>query len=130
MDAIKDLRDREQAESDEQIGYVDLVKGTYRGRGDQDTRKTIEEWAKGVGVTAVIWSDFEPNFQEKTGRPWSMQNALDYIHSLNGDALRMARNYILNAPDFVHTPFRDAAAEEAKAAEEVKAAEEAKKVPP
>jgi len=39
---------------------------------------------------------------------------LNYIRSLNGDALQMARNYIRNAPDFVRTPFREAAEEEEK----------------
>ena len=63
----------------------------------------------------MIWSDFEPNFEKRTGHPWSVKNALDYVRSLNGDALRMARNYIRNAPDFVRTPFREAAAEEEKA---------------
>ena len=119
-DAISDLREREEAENEEQIGYVDLVSGTHGPRDDRDTCKTVDEWAKGTwakdhDVTAVIWSNFKPNFKDRVGESWSVENALGYIRCLTSDVAReVARKYIRDAPPFVRTPFREAAEEEEK----------------
>ncbi len=112
-DAIKDLTEREKAESEQQIGFVDCASGTHRGR-DEGICKAIEDWAKSRGAVAVIWADFEPNFERRTKRPWSIEHALDYIRSLRDDARAEARKYIRAAPELVRTAFREAAEKEEK----------------
>jgi hypothetical protein len=60
----------------------------------------------------VVWADFEPNFERRTKRPWSIEHALEYIRGLCAEARAMARKYIRDAPDFVRTAFREAAERE------------------
>jgi hypothetical protein len=112
-DAIADLMARESARREEDIGFVGLALRTHRGR-DQAAVRTIEDWAREHHVAAVVWADFEPNFEALRKRPWSIAAALDYLRDLAEDGRAAAATYLDRAPEFVRTPLREAVEEAAR----------------
>ena len=107
--AIDDLASREGTTQEEQIGFVDLIANTHRGR-DAATVQAVEAWAKQRGLVAAIWTDLASNFEEKTKQSWSVKAAIAYLKGLPEDARAAAEEYIRNAPAWAKTPLRDAAA--------------------
>jgi hypothetical protein len=60
------------------------------------------------GFDAAIWAAFESNFAERTSEPFTVQAAIRYLETLNGETLDTALNYIRRAPSEVQTPVREA----------------------
>ena len=60
------------------------------------------------GFDAAIWAAFESNFAERTSEPFTVQAAIRYLETLNGETLDTALNYIRRAPAEVQTPMRKA----------------------
>ena len=100
-EAIENLKERECTNS-RGIGHVQ--------NGDQpQTRveKTILDWVVDNGFDAAIWTALGSNFEQKTGKPYSFENALAYVDSLEGSKKTIALEYISKAPALVQTPFRE-----------------------
>ena len=100
-EAIENLQAREGTNS-RGIGHV--------RNGDQPqsrVEKTILEWVVNNGFDAAIWTALGSNFEQKTGKPYSVENALAYIDSLEESKKTIALEYISNAPALVQTPFRE-----------------------
>ncbi|MBI2940400.1 MAG: hypothetical protein HYY04_08175 [Chloroflexi bacterium] len=108
--AIGDLRVRERTIA-EYIGYVNLNLNLNRARAARRCRTTavadtVRDWASVHGFDAVIWTDLRPNFEVKTGGPFSVERAVEYLHSLVEPTAQAAREYIQGAPEEVDTPLR------------------------
>lgn len=119
-EAIENLRAREgRRVGTEQIGFF------LSGKGQQEwplaTRRVnhryrlqsvlpeLRSWADQSDCDAVIWTDLEPNFEQKTGRPFTVENALSYLKGLDGKALEKAEEYMRKAPVQTETPVRQRA---------------------
>ena len=99
-EAIENLREREGTNS-RGIGHV-------RNGGHPQSRveKTILDWVADNGFDAAIWTALGSNFEQKTGKSYSVENALAYIDSLEESKKTIALEYISKAPPAVQTPFR------------------------
>lgn len=106
-DAIRDLRYREKTTL-EHIGRLYLNNPTLNHARDRCTLDKIAAWAENKDVEVVIWTDLPSNFAEKTGKPFSVPNAIDYLQALSPDGKAKAGEYIRQAPQFVQTPLRTA----------------------
>jgi hypothetical protein len=108
-DAILNLRTVERITLIPSIGYVNLVSNTERQfarRKHPISCNTIKAWAQANGWDAVIWTSLLSNFEEKTGYPYTIENAIQYISHLREPVTSKAFEYIRNAPADVVTPFR------------------------
>ncbi len=101
-DAIANLADREGMG---RIGFVDAINGESKGR-DPEVVATIEAWLSTTSMSAVIWTDLSADFQKKTGRPFSVDNAIAYLRGLGGEERDAAFEYLERAPASVQTPLR------------------------
>ena len=101
--AVEDLRKREGTTTSN-IGYV-RRNGEGKSR-DSRTRSIIAAWAKERDFDAVVWTDLQSNFPEKTGKPFSIDAAMAYFRGLPKQGRDAASDYINKAPDFVDTPLR------------------------
>jgi hypothetical protein len=101
--AVEDLRIREDTTA-VNIGYIHRD-GNARSR-DSCSRSGIAAWATARAFDAVVWTDLQSNFVEKTGKPFSVMSATEHLQSISEDGRRAALEYIAKAPDFIDTPFR------------------------
>ena len=99
-EAIENLKAREGTNS-RGIGHV-------RNGGHPQSRveKTILDWVADNGFDAAIWTALGSNFEQKTGKPYSVEKALACIDSLEASIRTSALEYISKAPTAVQTPFR------------------------
>jgi len=91
------------------IGYVNLVSETERTfsrRKHPIACNTIKAWALTNNWDAVIWSSLLSNFEEKTGIPFSVESAVQYLSHLREPVSSKAFEYICTAPAEVITPLR------------------------
>ena len=102
---IEDLRNREGARKND-IGYFQRG-GTGHFR-DRSTFEVIAAWATSKALDGVVWTDLLSNFAKETGKSFSVENALDYLVGLEGEAKAKAEQYLKLAPEFVQTPLRKA----------------------
>ena len=72
-DAICDLRTREGTVL-RLIGVM-FLDGSRTQGGNEATRETIRHWAQEKQFDVVAWTDLPANFQNKTGKPFSVDAA-------------------------------------------------------
>lgn len=111
VDALADLRAREGTAM-KNIGYVDLAKGTWRGR-DAEVVATIEAWAGANALSLVAWTDLPSNFAAKTSTPFTPEAALEHLQGLALTGVRAAIQYFTRAPPSIETALRSWLAETA-----------------
>lgn len=104
--AKEDLRLREGT-SPLNIGFVDLPKGDRRSR-ISEVGMVVEDWAAANRYDAAIWTDLPPNFEERTGKAFSVGQAMMYLNGLPVAVRARALEYIEKAPPEVDTPLRRA----------------------
>ncbi len=105
-DAICDLRSREGT-TGSNIGCC-FLKGSRHRSKDPATLAAIRAWAEAKAIDVVVWTDLPSNFQDVTGRPFTIEDALAHVQGLEPHARAGAAEYIRRAPDFVDTPLRRA----------------------
>jgi len=91
------------------VGYVNILHNTEREfsrRKHPIACNTIKAWAQSNRFDAVIWTSLLSNFEEKTGRSFSVETAVQYISHLPEPTQSRAFEYIHNAPAEVITPLR------------------------
>ena len=54
-----------------------------------------------------MWTDLPQNFESETGQDFSLDTALAYLRTLEGESLLEAKRYIDYAPEATATPLRD-----------------------
>jgi hypothetical protein len=82
----------------------------YQAR-DAKILASVKEWAAAHEVDGVVWTDLASNFQEKTGRPFSITAARDHLLGPTDSGKAQARLYFRQAPNWVKTPLRTSAAD-------------------
>lgn len=87
------------------IGFVDLINESNQN-GDEGICKTIKEWAYSKDLDAVIWTNLEANFKEKTGFDFAPENVLNYLTNLKEESKRIAKEYIVKAPKQIRNEMR------------------------
>jgi len=98
-EAIKDLAERERCKID-MIGYLDKSGNEYK------SFSGVEDWLEKNNYDAVIWTALPYNFELETGKEFTHKSGLEYLKSLNANALAEAWRYIEFAPKVTDTPFR------------------------
>jgi hypothetical protein len=68
----------------------------------------LAEWAQARGIDAVIWTALPPRIAGMENRLPSVEDAVDYLAGLTGDACAHARHYIEQVPAQIDTPYRRA----------------------
>ncbi len=107
-DTICDLRCREGT-SLKNIGYLFSDDSRKQCR-DIQVLEDVRTWATENKIDAVVWTDLDSNFVQKSQAHeiFSLPSALSHIQSLDAVGKAKAVEYFWNAPDFIHTPLRDA----------------------
>jgi hypothetical protein len=101
-----DLMRREGSRNPKRIGYVDAREDRHRTRLYPDMVEPVKEWARAHNVDAVIWTDLPSNFEDHTGRKFSVDAAVDYLAELPKELIDQAREYLDRAPAEIETPLR------------------------
>lgn len=104
--AIVDLMRREGSTNPKRIGFVDVKENRHRARIYVDMAEPIKDWAREIGVDCVIWNELTCNFQDHTGRPFNLDNAVKYLAELPQSLRDQAKLYIDRNPACVDTPLR------------------------
>ena len=104
-EAVNDLRKREQT-TEPNIGRFGVT--GERGCRDTDSLNSIGTWAIERELDGVVWTDLRSNFAENLGEPFSVDSALRYLNSLEGESRMKAVEYFRRAPSFVQTPLQQA----------------------
>ena len=109
-DTIADLRDREGTLR-RCIGFV-LADGSSNSRLEFDERadivKVVSSWCQSRDFDAAVWTALLPQFQEQTGKPFNVANAVAYLRTLPKGSRENALDYIRKAPQEIDTPLRQA----------------------
>jgi len=112
-DAIDDLCVREGSLI-RMIGFVDLFNNTRSNTQYPDHADVFDDiagWCDQAKFDAAVWTALPTNFQDKTGRAFSVDNAIAYLKELVPASQKTALDYINNAPPEVDTPLRRKATE-------------------
>jgi hypothetical protein len=108
--AIADLQQRERTPRPDRIGFIDIAgdRASERARTKHPTScERVQSWAAShKGFDAVVWTAIEPRFREKTGLPFSVGAAVDYLGGLREPRRTLALAYMRKAPPNVLTPVR------------------------
>jgi hypothetical protein len=110
-DAICDLECREGTTCCN-IGRVYLNNHNKDYFHDAKSLSAILSWIEEKRFDVVIWTDLKNNFEEKRNIPFSIETSLSYLQNLPQEGKKKAAEYIKKAPDFVHTPLREAVQKE------------------
>lgn len=108
-EAAEDLRARERARIIDYIGLIHPASGARRSS-IPEVADIFEVWCRETGAAGAVWTDLGGNFEEDRGRPFTVQAAIDYLKTLEGDSLIEAVRYIEYAPVATDTALRRALA--------------------
>ena len=79
--AINKLKSREKT-SNKNIGFINITTNTVRtSLLDERKVKELITFAKKNKIDGLIWTEITPNFNEIFGKPYSKENAIEYIES-------------------------------------------------
>ena len=104
-ESIENLRQREGTIK-ERIGFLDLKNKRKRTHLSESSINKIEQWAIERNLSAVIWTDLSSNFKEKQGVDYSIDNAISYLKSLEGEIKEEADKYIKESPKQTMTKLK------------------------
>ena len=106
-DAIANLARRERCPI-RHIGYTPRPSGTSGNDASFVQSATIERWRTDHNYDSVIWTALPRTFEQCSGRPFSVDAAIDYLDTLKGETRERAFEYIRRAPATTATPVRSA----------------------
>jgi len=104
--AIENLRQREKTIR-ENIGFISFIDDKIKSGAIPDIFNRIKYWAEEKSLDAVIWTDLQSNFKEKTGMEFNENNIVNYLKLLRNDIMNNVKEYIRNTPKQVTTKFRN-----------------------
>lgn len=104
-EAAEDLRQRERAGGIEFIGACCAKSGFQRSSLPEVT-EIFAKWCRDTGAAGAVWTDLDANFAKVSGKTFSLDAAVDYLHTLTGESLEEAVRYIELAPETTQTPLR------------------------
>ncbi len=97
----------------ENVGFLDLETGEHWCRTVDECLPDIKRWAEernreGHGIQVVIWNDLRPDFEKRTRRELTPENAVAYLRGLRPEARAKAADYLRKVPPSIRTPVLDA----------------------
>ncbi len=107
-EAITDLAARERT-VEAHIGWVDMASGDHYSM-REGVSPLVRDWCAAEGAAGAVWTDLDGNFQQDTGTPFTLPDAIAYLRGLEGESLAAALEYINGAPAGTDTPLRRALA--------------------
>jgi len=79
--AINKLKSREKT-SNKNIGFINITTNTVRTSLLDDKKiSELVTFAKKNKIDGLVWTEITPNFNEIFGKPYSKENAIEYIAS-------------------------------------------------
>ena len=100
-DARDNLRDRE----DTALRHVHCV--TRWSNPSTAVEAIVLSWIEEhPEVDSAIWTGLPCNWREQTGREYTVERAVEYLLGLEGDAAKVAREYVCRAPPQIQTELR------------------------
>jgi hypothetical protein len=79
--AIQKLKTREKT-SNKNIGFINIASDTFRtSLLDNKKIQELVSFAKKNKIDGLVWTEISPNFEEVFGKPYSKENAIEYIES-------------------------------------------------
>jgi hypothetical protein len=79
--AIQKLKTREKT-SNKNIGFINIASDTFRtSLLDNKKIQELVNFAKKNKIDGLVWTEISPNFEEVFGKPYSKENAIEYIES-------------------------------------------------
>ncbi|WP_244818597.1 hypothetical protein [Caballeronia sp. Lep1P3] len=105
LDAAREaLREREDVRNHatEWVGSIPQPNGI-----DYLHSEAMAAWLKSNGADAVVWTALPPKSRDRNGRLPSVDEAVQYLHSLTDDDWSRAESYIRHSPPGLRTPFRE-----------------------
>jgi hypothetical protein len=105
--AIESLRIREGIPKSRCNDYIGVLCADEATSADP-IKNVLSHWLQDVGFDAVIWTDLPSKFNEVNGMKPSKDEALAYLHGLEGDTRASAEEYIRRAPVQITTEYRRA----------------------
>lgn len=82
----------------ENANQVDIAPGSGIRKEYLPYLKNVVAWTLHKRFDATIWTGLTNNFQEKVGRPHTLENSLTYLNGLTGAPKQKAIEYIQKAP--------------------------------
>jgi len=105
-EAIDNLKEREGT-SENRIGFVQVSSGRHRCNVVPNTIDDIRQWSTEKNIEAIIWTNLQPKFKEKTGTEFTEDNVIKYLKDLRDDMKSEAEKYVRNAPAQIRTRMRE-----------------------
>jgi hypothetical protein len=102
--AKNSLRIREQIPEKRIIDFIGVVK--INETTNNHIESIIKEWAVKMKLDAVIWTNLPAKFNDTNTREPTLNEAIDYLKSLDLDKKSTAEEYIRKAPKQIDTEFR------------------------
>lgn len=79
-----------------------------RGCKKKFVARQVGEWAKGLQVDAVVWTNLAPKFNDEDNRIPTAEEVVTYLRGLQGEKRKKAEEYIRWTPRQVDTQYRKA----------------------
>ena len=98
------LQIREGIKKDNIEKHIGLVRVTEDY--DQDILNNIKQWAELTKIDAVIWTYLGAKFMDEDKRVPTIDEAVDYLQTLENKARQNAEEYIRRTPIQIDTLFR------------------------
>lgn len=73
----------------------------------------VDAWARPRSLAGVVWTDLPSRFQDRVGKEWSPETALEYLRSITRDDVKArCEEYVRRAPEQTQTRTRSLAEKE------------------
>lgn len=84
------------------IGYWDSESNSSHGKYAAE----IGDWARPLGLDAVVWTNLEVGFKESRGTLPQYEQVLEHLRSLSHEERGVAEEYVRKAPAQIDTEYR------------------------
>lgn len=106
-EARENLRLREGTPEIRNIGFIDFISGNQSiKRLKREIFAELTTWNTSKGIDAIIWTDLAPNFSDKTGMRFNVQNIFGFLRGLSQGELHATKDYVQKTPAQIQTQFR------------------------
>jgi hypothetical protein len=84
------------------------------GSQNRHVARQVGQWARGLQIDAVVWTNLPPRFGGEDNTIPSAQEVVTYLRELRGQERKQAKGYIRMAPTQIDTDYRRAIESELK----------------
>lgn len=102
--ARKSLLSREGINENKLDTFIGCIKSDENTK--DETELIIKEWAIKLKLDAVIWTNLPPKFNNQNNQEPSLEEAIEYLNSLDVNKRATAEEYIRKTPKQIDTSFR------------------------